>query len=104
MKPVVYERLAPGLLRSRLDRPRERTTFVLKREVNDRGRTTRHRGGGPGRPIVRRDRPAERHVHVRVRVYEARYDELPARIHGLHPISGDVRADGDDLLVFHQYI
>ncbi len=104
VEPVVYDRLVPRLLRPRLDGPGERPALLLQGEVYDHRRAAGRRGGRTGGPVVGGYGAAEGHVHVGVGVYKARHDELAGGVHGLGAVGGDVRADGDDLLVLDEHV
>jgi hypothetical protein len=91
----------PRLLRlalPRLDRLAERPVDVLEREVDEHRRPAGERGRGARVPVVGGHRAAERHVHVRVAVDEARHHPGARAVDDLGAVARQVDADRLDRL------
>ncbi len=104
VEAVVYDRLAPGLLRPRFERPGESAAGFLQGEVYEHRRTAGRRRLRARGPVVRGDGAPEGHVHVGVGVYEARHDEPARGVDGLGAVRVEVRADGRHLLVLDEHV
>ena len=75
---------------------RERALDVLEGEVDERGRAAGDGGGGARVPVVGGHGAAERHVHVRVPVDEARHQPGAGDVDDLRAVAREVDADRGD--------
>ena len=82
-----------GLALPGLDRLGERALDVLEREVDEHRRAAGERGGRARVPVVGGHRAAERHVHVRVAVDEARHQPRAGDVDDLGAVARQVDAD-----------
>ena len=104
MQAVVDARLALRLALPRLDGLGQRAVEVLEREVDEHRRAAGERGRGAGVPVVGGDRAAERHVHVRVPVDEARHQLRAGDVDDLGAVARQVDADRRDRLVLDGHV
>ena len=105
VEPVIDGAVAACLLVPRLEAGGQGGTLLLDGEVEDRGGATPGRCGGAGLERVRRERAAERHLHVRVHVDATGDHVLPrcvddagATRNGRRRVVGIGRQQGDDAL------
>ena len=94
VEAVVDQCLAVRLRVPSLEGLRERLALSLDAEVHVAGRAAAGRRPLAGLEVVDRDRAAERHVEMGVRVDAARQDVLPARVD--RPFGRDVEVGADE--------
>src|SRR5947209_2880678 len=82
----------------------ERLPLVLHSEVNDGRRPAVRRRNRARAEVVGRFSPAERQLHVRVRVYAAGADEPSGGVNHAVGLNVEPRADGRDGLAVNQYV
>src|SRR5215210_3266008 len=92
------------LLVPRRQRIREALARLLEAEVDVARRAAEGGRGSPRGEVVAGDRPAERHLHVGVRVDRARDDVLAARVDDLVSLHVERLPDEGDPLVLDEYV
>ena len=104
MKTVINRRLAFGLRVPVIQCLSQRLALVLHREINDRRRPAVSRRPRPRKEIIRRLRPAERQLHMRVRIDPAGDDELTRRINHALRFYVEPRPDERDDFILNQHV
>src|SRR2546423_5018590 len=104
MEAVVDRSLAFRFFVPVIDTLEKRFSFVLHREVDDRGCASMGSGAGAGEKIIGRLRPAEGQFHVRMRIDAAGNHEFSGSIDNLVGLHLELGADNGNLLLLDQNV